>query len=116
MRNYAMISDQTVLVNRRCLLNNINYKCREMLSHKVSSSRVPYSRSSKKSWPILPECLSIYRAIVRRIASAVSVEMNGWGVFMVNEGGGIGVELIDAAIEAALDRLVGEQRNQLGVK
>jgi hypothetical protein len=38
------------------------------------------------------------------------------GVFMVNEGGGIGVELIDAAIEAALDRLVGEQRNQLGVK
>jgi hypothetical protein len=29
---------------------------------------------------------------------------------MVNEGGDIGVELIDAAIDAALDRLVGEQR------
>jgi hypothetical protein len=34
---------------------------------------------------------------------------------MVNEGGGIRVELIDAAIDAALDRPVGEQRNQLGV-
>lgn len=29
---------------------------------------------------------------------------------MVNEGGDIGVELIDAAIDAALDQLVGEQR------
>ena len=29
---------------------------------------------------------------------------------MVNEGGDIGVELIDAAIDAALDRLVGGQR------
>jgi len=29
---------------------------------------------------------------------------------MVYEGGDIGVELIDAAIHAALDRLVGEQR------
>ena len=29
---------------------------------------------------------------------------------MVDEGGDIGVELIDAAIHAALDRLVGEQR------
>jgi hypothetical protein len=29
---------------------------------------------------------------------------------MVNEGGDIGVELIEAAIDAALDRLVGEQQ------
>ena len=52
-----------------------------------------------------------YRAIVWRMASAVLVQMNGlgWSLWAWMKAD-IGLEPIDAAMHAALDLLVGEQR------
>ena len=48
--------------------------------------------------------------MVWRMASAVLVQMNGlWvGIMGLDEGGDGGLELVDAAMDAAFDLLVGE--------